>query len=280
MASRVIIIGTGKLGSTLGYVLAQKNYQVYAYDRDRKKLKRFYQLIKKPLPKELPFKETKIIFITTQDQNIKEAYQEILPQLTKGSLVIHCSGVLASNILKPPRGRKIIPISLHPIQTFPKIITDHNPFSGIYFSLEGSKAARTIILKLINDLEANVIFLSPKDKPIYHLLLVIASNYLVSLMGAVKILGQKIRLPEKKLFRLLEPLVLSTWDNIKNLGLKNALSGPIERGDIATIQAHLKTLKKKAPELLPLYRVLGRETIKLATLPKQTKKILQDLLAG
>ncbi|MCX7757075.1 MAG: DUF2520 domain-containing protein [candidate division WOR-3 bacterium] len=277
MDKKVIIIGTGKVGFALGYALYQKNYDVYCYDRNLNKLKQFYRLIKKPLPQQLPFKDSKIVFITTQDSEIKKTYEEILPHLAPGCIVVHCSGALSRKVFKTTDRKKIIRASIHPIQTFVKFNIRSNPFLNIYFGVETDRKARPYVLKIIKDLGAQPVFISPKDKPLYHLVMVLASNYFVTLMNAVQILGAKIRLSQKKLFKIIEPLIMNTFYNIKNYGAQNALSGPIKRGDVLTIKTHIKILKKKAPKLLKLYSVLGKETVNLSALPSPKKKILKRL---
>jgi predicted short-subunit dehydrogenase-like oxidoreductase (DUF2520 family) len=275
---KVIIIGTGNLGTTLGLAFAQKNYQVYAYDRDPKKLKAFYKLVPRPRFVTLPFSEVKLVFITTKDDEIKKVYQEILPKLPSNCVVIHCSGALDTSIFKQPSNKKIIPLSLHPIQTFCQPTPKANSFSNIYWGVEAQPETRKIARRIIKELGGQIIFLSSHKKPLYHLLLVFASNYLVTLMACVQTLGQKLKIRPRKLFSIVEPLITQTLWNIKKYGPQKSLTGPIVRGDLLTIKKHLEALKKQSPELLRIYSVLAEVTIKLTTVypNKALLKILKQ----
>ena len=89
-----------------------------------------------------------------------------------------------------------------------------------------------------------------------------ASNYLVSLMGLVRdVLGEIS--PDEEIRRIL-PLVQGTLNNIEQSGVEAALTGPILRGDIHTVESHLNALKEKNPQILPTYIVLGRATLRMA----------------
>jgi predicted short-subunit dehydrogenase-like oxidoreductase (DUF2520 family) len=63
---------------------------------------------------------------------------------------------------------------------------------------------------------------------------------------------------------VLLPLVRGTLNNIEKRGVADALTGPIARGDVATVEAHCRKIEQSLPDLLPFYQVLGRYTLPLA----------------
>src|SRR5690606_24287151 len=98
-------------------------------------------------------------------------------------------------------------------------------------------------------------------RPNYHAAAVFASNYLVTLAAtAVRIL-REIGVPEEDALPALIPLMRGTLDNLEDLGLASALTGPIARGDLDTVRTHLARL---SPDDRALYCALGRETLQLA----------------
>ena len=71
-------------------------------------------------------------------------------------------------------------------------------------------------------------------------------------------------MPPEQALPALIPLLTSVVQNLAQLGLPGALTGPVERGDVSSVERHLKTLEARAPELLALYRLVGRDVLRLA----------------
>ena len=71
-------------------------------------------------------------------------------------------------------------------------------------------------------------------------------------------------MPPDQALPALIPLLTSVVQNLAQLGLPGALTGPVERGDVSSVERHLKTLEARAPELLALYRLVGRDVLRLA----------------
>ena len=69
---------------------------------------------------------------------------------------------------------------------------------------------------------------------------------------------------ERQALPALIPLLTSVVHNLAQLGLPGALTGPVERGDVTSVERHLGTLAARAPELLELYRLVGRDVLRLA----------------
>ena len=98
----------------------------------------------------------------------------------------------------------------------------------------------------------------------YHAGAVAASNYLVTLLDFATRHLQALGADRRQALQALLPLVRGTLANVERLGIPGALTGPIARGDAATVAGHVAALRQRAPELLELYRVLARQTIPLA----------------
>jgi predicted short-subunit dehydrogenase-like oxidoreductase (DUF2520 family) len=111
---------------------------------------------------------------------------------------------------------------------------------------------------------------------------VAASNYLVSLMDLSLRLMAEAGISGKSAIDVLYPLVKGTLSNIEKVGVPEALTGPISRGDVETVADHLSKMATAVPDLIPIYKSLGRHTIQLAldkkTLSAPAAKKLGDIL--
>jgi predicted short-subunit dehydrogenase-like oxidoreductase (DUF2520 family) len=177
---------------------------------------------------------------------------------------------LTSDILKPLKERGAETGSFHPVQTFEaraKGSADANRLIGICTVLEGSKRACGAGAKIAKETGSVPLIINKHDKVIHHICCVMASNYLISIIAKFEELVKKIpKIGFKKhsFFSIYEPLMRQTIENVKKKGAMKSLTGPIERNDTATIRLHLRELEKKMPEMVSFYKVLGRETLKLA----------------
>jgi predicted short-subunit dehydrogenase-like oxidoreductase (DUF2520 family) len=93
---------------------------------------------------------------------------------------------------------------------------------------------------------------------------VVASNYLVTLVDVALSLNRLVGMPSDGAFKALLPLIEGTLKNIASKGIPQALTGPVARGDVATVKAHLEAIEKSSAELVTLYKVLGCHTLGLA----------------
>ncbi|MGB8959441.1 MAG: DUF2520 domain-containing protein, partial [Candidatus Aminicenantales bacterium] len=196
--------------------------------------------------------------------------------------VFHTSGLLPAGVLGPLAKRGARVASLHPVQSFPRKDVPPSVFEGITWGLEGDAAAFEEAERIVRALRGNVLLLSAKDKAIYHAACVLASNAFVALeWTAAEVLG-KAGVPEEDARGILLPLVQGTLQNVKTLGLEKALTGPVVRGDAATVRKHLEALEGD-PAAREVYTVLGKQILRLAArrgLPAGRVRALKRLLGG
>jgi predicted short-subunit dehydrogenase-like oxidoreductase (DUF2520 family) len=158
----------------------------------------------------------------------------------------HVSGATRLASLEPHERR----FSLHPLQTFDR---SGNPsqFDGAWAAISGETAeALDVARELAETLGLRPFELADEDRTLYHAGAVFASNYLVTLQRAAVRLG----VPAEGLV----PLMQGTIDH----GFE--LTGPIARGDWATVEAHEEAIRAEHPELEQLYETLAEATVQLA----------------
>jgi predicted short-subunit dehydrogenase-like oxidoreductase (DUF2520 family) len=206
-----------------------------------------------------------IVFITTPDGVIEDVCSQLTRDkgFKKDAVVLHCSGAHPSTILSSAREADAHIGSMHPLQSF-SADSSGNTFDGIVISVEGDEKAVTIASQMADDLGANCLTIKTDNKVLYHAAAVVACNYLVSLQDAAFKLMEEAGINEKDVFTVLYPLISGTLSNIEKSGTVKALTGPIARGDSETITRHIQSIQEKMPEILNLYRVMGRYTVDVA----------------
>jgi predicted short-subunit dehydrogenase-like oxidoreductase (DUF2520 family) len=203
-----------------------------------------------------------IIFITTPDT--------VIPQIAsglkwhKGQSVIHCSGADSSEVLQPARHMGANTGVFHPLQTFASVKQAISNLPGSTFAIEAEEPLLTTLKEMTASLQCRWIELKAENKVVYHAAAVIASNYLVTLVKLADDLWQTFGIPREQATQALLPLLKGTLNNIENVGIPQALTGPIARGDIDTVKKHLTALQKEAPDALSTYCELGLQTIPIA----------------
>ncbi|WP_428236955.1 Rossmann-like and DUF2520 domain-containing protein [Gracilimonas sp.] len=263
---RITIIGLGSVGSALLNVLTRSGYEVISvFNRseiDPKLIRNFPDTY---FSKGLPNNENKLgelTFLTVSDDAIDSVATQLSERCTDLSdkSVVHCSGVHASKILLPLSKRGASIASFHPMKA---ITPKTSSFENTWFDAEGDGAAIRRLEDLADSLTAHVFEVDPKAKPLLHASAVVASNYLVVLAELVTKISALGGVPEDTALKAITPLMENTLRNVKELGVTEALTGPIARGDLKTVKQHVEKLKN-APELLSLYKTLGTEAVKIA----------------
>jgi predicted short-subunit dehydrogenase-like oxidoreductase (DUF2520 family) len=186
------------------------------------------------------------VLLCVPDRAVADVARSVEP----GPWIGHTSGATPLRALEPHRRR----FTLHPLQTFTR---DRGPeqLDGAYAAVAGETDEALRAAKAL----ARLLGLEPfaiedGERALYHAGAVVASNYLVTLHRAASELVAAAGAPPKAL----EPLMRRTIDN----GFE--LTGPLERGDLATVEAHLRAIRRRRPQLEPLYRTLADATQSLA----------------
>lgn len=265
----MIIIGAGPIGQSMGYILAQNDYQILGFiSRSLASAKKGVKLIGEGVATteyDDFISEADLIFITTPDQNIEQVAQDLFTKdlVSRASCLVHMSGACSSKILA--NDKKVGRLSLHPLQSIADVETGIEKLPKSFFTIEGNKLGLEVGQKILEFINADYQIISTKDKPVYHAAACVASNYLVAIINLAFDLNEEIGISKNSSRAGLLPLLEGTLHNIKELGPTQALTGPISRADKETIQNHLNSLEEMLTEdKLELYRKLGQYTTELA----------------
>jgi predicted short-subunit dehydrogenase-like oxidoreductase (DUF2520 family) len=286
---KIYFIGAGKVGTSLAYLLHQKGYQVIGIaSKNLKSAENAVTFISENIPATndiyIFVEDADIVFITTNDDAIPIIAKDIAEhcEIKKGQIFVHTSGSLPSKVFEPLEKKGGLGISIHPLQTVASPSEGIKNIMGSLFAIEGNKNAYDIAVEIVKSLDGNYFFIESDKKPLYHLAAVISCNYLVTLINISLKLFENVNIDSELGLNGLLKLVRGTVNNIDRVGPKQALTGPIARGDIQTIRDHITSLKRFMPELLQLYKVIGEKTVDVAldkgSIDKETAKKLLDIL--
>jgi len=152
-----------------------------------------------------------------------------------GAVVFHCSGAKASGELAPLRAAGAVIASVHPVRSFadPAGVASH--FDRTWCGVEGDDAALARLVPAFEAAGARIVAIDAAAKTVYHAASVFASNYLTTVLDAALRAYQAAGIPEAVARELAGPLAGETLANVLRLGAERALSGPIARGDEATV---------------------------------------------
>lgn len=194
-----------------------------------------------------------------------DALEQVAGRLTGDVRVaLHTSGARGPEALAPLLSRGVACGSLHPLQTFPNPEAGVQRIPGSTFAIAGDEAAAEWARRLVRLLDGKAIAIAPGRHALYHAAAVMASNYVVALLGAAETLMALAGVPRQDGLPALAPLVRAAVDNTMVLGPAAALTGPVQRGDARTVASHLDALESAPPEVLRLYRAAAAQTLVLA----------------
>lgn len=271
----VAIIGAGKVGGSVGYLLARAGYTVTAVAANSRasaeKARAFIGSGEPTSDAREAASRAAIVFLTTPDSAIKQVCDAIASQggLGKGAVVVHMSGAHSLDLLDSAKEAGAYRAVIHPLQSVPSMEQGVKNIPGSYFRVEADKEALEEARGLVRALKGIELVMPnwTSDKhsaALYHAGAVSVSNFLVALIDYGLMFYQALGADKKESLRAVLPLIEGTIANIKSLGIPAALTGPVVRGDIATVQAHIEAMRERAPELLDLYNALARHTIAVA----------------
>jgi len=259
-------IGAGTVGTALSLKLRDAGYPVAAVSsRSRASAEKLAQAIGGCVrvgSSQDVADAAELVFITTPDDAISMAAAQA--QWRRGQCVVHCSGADSADILQSAREKGAHVGVFHPLQTFADVTQAIENIPDSTLALEAEEPLLTTLKDMAVALDACWIELKASDKVLYHASAVMACNYLVTLVKSAADLWQTFGIPRQQAIQALLPLIRGTIHNIDTVGIPGCLTGPLARGDVGTIKKHLHALQKAAPDLLPVYRELGLQTIPIA----------------
>jgi predicted short-subunit dehydrogenase-like oxidoreductase (DUF2520 family) len=180
-------------------------------------------------------------------------------------VVLHTSGPLSSEVLKPLRDIGCAVGSMHPLASISAPVEGAKRFAGAYFCIEGDVRAVELAEQIVRDLRGKSFSIETKFKPRYHAAAVMTSGHTTALFSVAVEALSKCGLSEETAALILLPLLRGTVENLAAKTPAEALTGTFARADAATFEKHVKALAKNAGEdALDVYLLLGKISLNLA----------------
>ena len=255
----IAIIGAGRLGTALARRLSDAGYKVSKLN-SRGRL-RVSQL------------RTDVIWFCVPDVEIAAVARTFSKLEWEGKFAFHSSGVLTSDVLAPLRRAGASVASVHPLMTFVKGSVPW--LAGVPFAIEGDPSAVRVARAIVLNLGGRPVGISKRDKVAYHTFATMICPLLVSLLAASEKAAALARIPRPEARRRMLPIIRQTVRNYEKLGAAGAFSGPVVRGDTATIRAHL-TVLTRVPVAKRVYAGLAQAALKF--LPNRNRRQIARIL--
>jgi predicted short-subunit dehydrogenase-like oxidoreductase (DUF2520 family) len=221
-----------------------------------------------PTPPDLLL-EADCVIVAVTDEALPQVARMLVDTglITRRHVFLQCSGAQPAREVFGEVADRLGGIgTLHPLRSIVDARQAMMTMKGTVFGVEGDEAGRALAAELVGLLGGRALDLGP-EMGLYHAAASMASNFLVALVDAAVEALQAAGVSRAEALTALLPLVRGTVENlgaIEDGAAGKALTGPILRGDAATVERHLEALKKRAPALLPLYRAAGRRAAAIA----------------
>jgi predicted short-subunit dehydrogenase-like oxidoreductase (DUF2520 family) len=216
-----------------------------------------------------------IVWFCVPDGEIANAANSLARSTNwKGKVALHSSGALTSDELNPLRRRGASAASVHPLMTF--VRGSRPSLEGVPFAIEGDSRAIEVARALVRDLRGLPFNIQKNKKEAYHAWGMFASPLLTALLAETERIAAIAGIRPQEARNKMLPIVRQTLNNYEKLGAARSFSGPIVRGDVKTVEKHLKVMKKMGGAQ-EVYVALAR--VALRELPTRNLAALEKLLA-
>lgn len=264
------IIGPGRVGRTLGALLARKGLctvqDVLSAEFATAESAVAFIGAGRAVRKLADMRPAALWLLTPPDGAIAGMASALAAsgRVRTGDTVFHCSGAQAASVLAPLAGAGAQLASVHPLKSFADPATAVASFAGTWCTVEGDAAALVLLRSLFEQLGARVAQIDPAGKTLYHAASVLVCNDLTALMESGLRAYEAAGLDRATAQAMMEPLVRETLDNVFVLGTVRALTGPVARGDAAVVTRQLDALTTLDPRIAEAYRALNAIALDLA----------------
>ncbi|CAM4125209.1 hypothetical protein GCM10009799_21030 [Nocardiopsis rhodophaea] len=256
------VIGPGRVGSVVGAALERAGHTVAAASAvsaaSRDRVERRLPNARLCEPAEV-VASCDLVLLTVPDDALRPLVRGLVETGTdvQGRLLVHTSGSHGYGVLDDATAKGALPLALHPVMTFTGRDEDLHRLATCSFGVTAPDALRPIAEALVVEMGAEPVWIAEEHRTLYHAALAGGANHLVTLVAesAALLTAAGVEQPG----RMLGPLLGAALDNALRLGI-DGLSGPVLRGDSATVAAHLAELRAYAPESVASYVALARLT--------------------
>jgi predicted short-subunit dehydrogenase-like oxidoreductase (DUF2520 family) len=282
--SHVIIVGPGRAGMALGHALVRTHAVESLTVCGRRPEPPAHPLFIEGLARYVfglarPTMETAAVFLAVPDHVVPEMAHALAGQgpPADGCAAFHLSGALTTDVMAPLHARGYEVGSFHPLQAIAHPVTAAERLPGSYVAVTGTPGAVAVARRLAAAMGSPVLTVPEARRPAYHAAAVMASNFLPPMLDVACRLLEQAGVPDDDALPALINLVRGTLANIEEVGLEDAVTGPVPRGDAETVALHLRAME---PEDRRLYALLAQHLLRLtgSRLDEDVRRQILELL--
>ncbi len=257
------VIGAGRVGAVLAAALRSAGHEVVAAAGESDASRGRIASLLPGVPVRKPSAVARgcdLLLLTVPDDMLANVVSVLSASgaIRPGQVVVHTSGRHGLSVLEPAVAVGAVPVAAHPAMTFTGSALDLGRLPGCVFGVTAPEAARALAEDLVTTWGGRVMWVPEERRAVYHAALAHGANHLVTLVAqAVEMLAVA---GSDSPADTLRPLLTAALDNALTQG-DSALTGPIVRGDVETVRGHLQEVARDAPQTLPSYVALARDTL-------------------
>jgi predicted short-subunit dehydrogenase-like oxidoreductase (DUF2520 family) len=263
MTLRIGVVGAGRVGAVLAAALEAAGHPVVAAagesDASRSRIADLLPGARHGKPSDVA-RACDLLLLTVPDDMLQNVVTVLTDSgaIRPGQHVVHTSGRHGLAVLEPARRVGAHVVAMHPAMTFTGTALDLERLAGCVFGLTAGDEEHAFAEGLVADLGGRPMWVPEQMRTLYHSGLAHGANHLVTLVTqAMEILAAA---GADDPAGTLRPLLTAALDNALEQG-DSALTGPIVRGDVNTVRAHLADIAANAPHTMPSYVALARDTL-------------------
>ncbi len=225
--------------------------------------------------------EARRLLIAVSDSGLDEVARALGSGFRRG-VALHTCGTRGPDALAPLAASGVSCGAFHPLQTIATPEQGVRALKGIAFGVTADGPAADWAEELATVFEGEILWIAAADRPLYHAAAVLASNGIVGLLDAAVCLMSRAGVAQSEARRALAPLAQTSARNAAAMGAQ-ALTGPVVRGDVATVAGHARALAGGPSEVAALYRAVATYLLRIAKergLRDEQVRALRDALTA
>lgn len=258
---RIVVVGPGRAGGSLAVAARTAGHELVGLYGRRTSSRLLadhlgvrLRLIGEPLP------EADLVVVAVRDDALPEVAATLSPLADRVRGAVHLSGVTSVRVLDPLREAGLETGSFHPLQTLPGWEAGSRALPGAYVGITASEDWATELESLARSIGCRPIRVADERKALYHAAGGVAANYVAAALCVAEYMFRAAGVDPAAARPMVEQAVANAFD----LGFREALTGPISRGDLGTVRRQIEAVDRHAPAASEAFRVLTRLTAELA----------------
>jgi predicted short-subunit dehydrogenase-like oxidoreductase (DUF2520 family) len=281
------VIGAGRVGSVLAAALRAAGHRIAAVagesNASRTRAETLLPGVRVAKPTTVA-KACDVLLLTVPDDTLDNVVRMLVASgaIRAGQHVVHTSGRHGLDVLAPAVEIGAHGVAMHPAMTFTGTDVDLDRLEGCVFGVTAEPADRGFAASLAADLGGRVTWIDEDKRVVYHAALAHGANHLVTLVAQAMDLLRAAGSDDPA--ATLAPLLGAALGNTLAYG-DAALTGPIVRGDVRTVEAHLQAMATADPSTVETYVAMARATVDRAVVmgrlePRRAAELVDVLDRG